>query len=106
MIDWNNPGFRMKENMIVTTLFEYLETAKGDTLTEEEYEDFLETNFEESELLREIIAIEVAIYIMRRTNCLCASNIDAMRQMAREKERAYNGTFNKAYLDFNKDIAW
>jgi hypothetical protein len=41
---------------------------------------------------------------MRRTNCVCGSNIDALRDMFEEKKQEYEKKFKRDYIDFNKDV--
>jgi hypothetical protein len=89
--------------MVVKTAYEYIERAYG-LGTDLKVDHYIDENYDEIQMLRQIIALDVSIYVMRRTNCVCGSNIDALRDMFEEKKQEYEKKFKRDYIDFNKDV--
>lgn len=94
------------EDMAVTTLHDYLVEVGHETDDEGDFVDEKLYEKPENNLIAQILATEVAIFMMRRTAYLCGSAIDAIRETRRDLITRHKELTGSFYNDFNKDIDW
>jgi hypothetical protein len=58
----------------------------------------------ESEAIQNILSIEVAIYLTRRTSGMCGSVVDNLRSICSDFINEYQEKFKKQFVDFNKEV--
>lgn len=71
--------------------------------SDEKVEKFFDKNPDQIDAIGEIIGIEVACYIMRRTAGFCQSNNDTLWALRRKLIKQYERTFG-VWKDHNKDV--
>lgn len=84
------------EEMVVTNLADFIEKSGLDT-----EDDSLYDENHEMDIACQIIALQVAYFIMRRTAYLCGSNGDIIWGMIRSLKTLYKSTTGKEFQDFN-----
>lgn len=94
------------EDMVVTTLHEYLVKSGNETDGEGDFVDQALYEKPENNLIGQIIAAEVAIFMMRRTAYLCGSALDYMRETRRNLITQHKELTGSFYNDFNEEIDW
>lgn len=101
MSSFNTYG-NISEDLIVTNTSEWLK-KQGIDPDSSEWEDSPVL-----EIVGKMIALDAAIFIMRRTAYLCGSNIDYLRGIYRDLRKQYLAATDEDWdlKDFNKDIDW
>lgn len=89
------------EDMVVTNLSEFIEKSGLDT-----EDDSLYDENHEMDIASQIIALQAAYFIMRRTAYLCGSNGDVIWSMIRALKTLYKTTTGREFQDFNEDTDW
>lgn len=88
----------ISEEMEVTNLSEYIEKCGLDTEDESLYERA------DMQVISQIIAIEVAYFLMRRTAYLCGSNGDIIWALRRELITRYKNITGQDFNNLNEDV--
>lgn len=72
----------------------------------EELEEFYnnDSNDDEIELITKIIALEISVYILRRTGYLDQSLLESLWHERTKSISDYSLTYNKVFMDYNENI--
>lgn len=84
----------------VSTSFKYLvnrDNIPGDI-------DFTDEQYEEDQHIQNILSMEVAIYLTRRTSGCCGTIIDNLRSIRNEFIKTYEDKWKRTFLDYNSDV--
>jgi len=91
----------LNESLNVSTSYDYLKKMNGFFDDEKEPSDI---EHKEMEAIQNILSMDVAIYITRRTSGLCGSVIDNLRNLRVFFINQYNAEYKKHYVDYNCDV--
>jgi len=90
----------LTNDMPVTTSFHYLKNR--DNISDDV--EFTEQELNEYDDIQNILSIEVAIYLTRRTSGCCGSIIDNLRSQRRDLINKYEKNWGKKFIDHNEDV--
>lgn len=84
----------------VTTSYKYLVSRDGIS----DDVDFTDEQENEMEALQNILSMEVAIYLTRRTSGCCGSIIDNLRSLRRDFISKYEAEYKISFIDYNSEV--
>ena len=102
----NNSRFELEQHMVVSSFSDYI--RKRDNLAPDDdasVDSFIDDHPDEYKSIQALIALDVAIYLLRRTPT-CGGNVDALIHMREQLEIKFNETFDTKFVDYNKGIDW
>lgn len=69
-----------------------------------EYQEIVKFDSDEFHLVQEILSLQIALYLLRRTNIVDSSHIDCFYKIIFEKKTEYSRIMEKNYIDVNETI--
>ena len=69
-----------------------------------EYQEIVKFDNDEFHLVQEILSLQIALYLLRRTNIVDGSHVDCFYKMISEKKTEYSRIMGENYIDFNVNI--
>jgi len=84
----------------VTTAFQYL--VNRDDISEDK--DYTDEETKEYDDIQDILSIDVAIYLTRRTSGCCGSIIDNLRSQSRKLINKYEKDYGVKFIDYNSEV--
>lgn len=93
-------GDILTDCLIVTTAYEYLQ--KRDNMPTDK--ELTEIEQKEYDAIQNILSMEVAIFLTRRTSGCCGSIIDNIRQIRRNFIAEYQKEYGISFIDYNSYV--
>lgn len=84
----------------VTTAYEYLQ--KRDNIPADK--ELTEIEQKEYDAIQNVLSMEVAIFLTRRTSGCCGSIIDNIRQIRSNCIAEYENEYGISFIDYNSDV--